>query len=97
MIDLSSYSSEAIEIEVDGKTYRGIRFITGTDEVQQEIHFGDLRQIDPKTHRPRDVGRMRRTARVILRELVEQWRAQETRQPRKVNPRAKLLRRRRRG
>jgi hypothetical protein len=94
-IDLSSYSSETIEIEVDGKIYRGIRFIAGTDRIRQEVHFGDLLQTDPKSHRPCDVGRMRRTARVILRDLVEQWKAQEARRPMKVTPQANPQRRRR--
>ena len=85
-LDLSVYSSEAIEIEVDGWLYRGLRFSTGAREVRQEVHFGDLRQADPKRHRPRDVARMRAIARVILRELVEQWRAQEAVRPRKVRP-----------
>ena len=93
-IDLCCYSSETIEIDVDGKTYRGMRFFTGTGEVRQEIHFGDLLQIDPKLHRPCDAGRMRRTARVILRDLVEQWQAREIRRPLKVKPRAKPQRRR---
>lgn len=85
-LDLSIYSSETIEIEIAGETHRGIRFITGTDELRQEVHFWDLRQIDPKPHRPRDVGRMRRMARVILRDLVEQWKEQESRRPVKVEP-----------
>jgi hypothetical protein len=93
-IDLSSYSSESIEIEVEGKTYHGIRFISGSDGVRQEVHFEDLRQIDPRPHRPRDVGRMRRMARVILRELVEQWKAQDSKRPVKVKPRPKPQRRR---
>lgn len=93
--DLSIYSSEKIEIEIDGETYRGIRFITGTDELRQEVHFWDLRQIDPKPHRPRDVGPMRRTARVILRDLVAQWKAQEARRPVKVEPPPTPQRRRR--
>jgi hypothetical protein len=94
-IDLSIYSSETIEIEIAGRKYRGVRFVTGTRAVRQEVHFEDLRQIDPKPHRPSEVGRMRRMARVILRELVEQWRAQEARRPVKVKPRA--LPKRRRG
>jgi len=96
-IDLSRYSSETIEVEVDGKTYRGIRFITGTYKLRQEVHFEDRRQIDPKPHRSRDVGRMRRIARVILRDLVEQWKAQEARRPVKVEPHATPRRRRREG
>jgi hypothetical protein len=95
-IDLSIYSSETIEIEIGGKTYRGVRFVTGTRAVRQEVHFEDLRQADPKPHRPSDVGRMRRMARVILRELVEQWQVQEARRPVKVKPRA-LPKRRRTG
>jgi hypothetical protein len=93
-LDLSCYSSEPIEIEIDGKTYHGIRFITGTDGCRQEVHFEDLRRIDPKLHRPRDGGRMRRMARVILRDLVEQWKAQEARRPVKVKPHAKPQRQR---
>jgi hypothetical protein len=77
-LDPSTYSSEPIEIEIDGHTYRGIRFVTGTDELRREVHFEDERQIDPKPHRPRDVSQMRTIARVILRDLVEQWRAQES-------------------
>jgi hypothetical protein len=95
--DLSTYSSETIEIEIDGETYRGIRFIIGTEELRQEVHFWDLRQIDPKPHRPRDVAPMRRTARVILRDLVEQWKVQEARRPVKVEPHATPQRRRRDG
>jgi hypothetical protein len=95
--DLSIYSSEKIEVEIDGETHRGMRFITGTDELRQEVHFWDLRQIDPKPHRPRDVGAMRRTARVILRDLVAQWKAQEARRPVKVEPHATPQRRRRGG
>ena len=92
--DLSTYSSEPVEVEIDGETHRGIRFITGIDELRQEVHFWDLRQIDPKPHRPRDVARMRRMARVILRDLVEQWKVQEARRPVKVQPRASQRRRR---
>ena len=95
--DLSTYSSDAIEIEIDGETHRGIRFITGTDELRQDVHFWHLRQLDPKPHRPRDVGRMRRRARVILRDLVVQWKEQEARRPVKVEPRATPQRRRRGG
>ncbi len=92
--DLSTYSSETVEIEIDGKTYRGIRFITGTDELRQEVRFWDLSKIDPRTHRPRDMGRMRRIARVILRDLVEQWKAQEASRPVKVEPHPTPQRRR---
>jgi hypothetical protein len=72
-IDLSRYSSEAVEVQVGGETYRGIRFVTGSRSLRQEVHFEDLRQLDPKSHAPRDVGRMRRIARVMLRDLVHQW------------------------
>ena len=82
--DLSVYSSESIEIELGGETFRGIRFVTGTEQLWQEVRFWDLRQIDPKPHRPRDVRRMRSIARVMLRDLVEQWQAQEVRRPVKV-------------
>jgi hypothetical protein len=94
-LDLSTYSSETIEIEIDGKTYSGIRFVTGTYKLRQEVYFEDERQIDPKPHRPRDVGRMRRIARVILRDLVEQWKAREARRPVKVKSHATPQRRRR--
>jgi len=50
-LDLSVYSSETVEIEMDGQIYRGIRFITGADELRHTVHFGGLRQIDPKPHR----------------------------------------------
>ena len=85
-IDLSVYSSESVETEVDGTTYRGIRFFKGTRDVRQEIHFEDLRQVDPKHHRTSDVRRMRAIARVILRELVEQRRAQGASRLVKVKP-----------
>jgi hypothetical protein len=93
-LDLSSYSSEPIEIEIGGTTYSGIRFVTGTGQVRQEVHFEDLWQIDPKLHRARAVAEMRRTARVILRDLVEQWKTRAARRPLKVGPRASSQRRR---
>lgn len=93
-IDLSVYSSETLEIEIRGTIYVGMRFFTGADPVRQEVHFLDLRQIDPRPHRGRDVAQMRRTARVILRDLVERWREQDVRRPVKVEPRAKRTRRR---
>jgi len=92
-LDLSIYSSETVEIEIDGETYRGIRFITGTQKLRQEVRFNDLQQLDPKRHSPRDVARMRRIARVILRDLVEQWKAQEARHPVRVEPRPNPKRR----
>src|SRR5262245_43982515 len=92
-LDLSVYSSEAVEIEMDGRTYRGIRFVIGTDELRQAVHFGDLREIDPKPHSPRDADTMQSMARVILRELVEQWKAQEARRPAKVQPASNARRR----
>ena len=97
-LDLSTYSSETIEIEIDGETHRGIWFvwfITGTDELRHEVRFWDLRQIDPKPHRPRERGRMRAMARVALRDLVEQWKAQQAKRPVKVESRATHRRRRR--
>jgi hypothetical protein len=78
-IDLSRYSSEAVEVEIDGEIYRGIRFVTGTRSLRQEVHFEDLRQVDPKSHAPGDVARMRRMARVMLRDLVQQARVQAAR------------------
>jgi hypothetical protein len=85
-IDLSRYSSEAVEVEIDGETYRGIRFVTGMRTLRQEIHFEDLRQIDPKAHAPRDLARMRRMARVMLRDLVQEWKSHGAR-PARATPR----------
>jgi hypothetical protein len=88
-IDLSSYSSEPIEIELDGRTWRGIRFFSGRAQVRQEVHFEDLLRVDPKAHARRDVAQMRLAARALLRGLVEAWREQERTRPVKVTPRAK--------
>jgi hypothetical protein len=88
-IDLSVYSSEPVEVEIDGQTYAGIRFYTGAGVVRQEVHFGDLSRADPRCHRAREVRQMRLVARAILRSLVAEWKAQAALRPVPVRPDAK--------
>jgi len=89
-------TSEGISIEVDGETYRGSRLVSGGgDELYyQEVRFLDFTQRDPMPHAERDSDIARSIARVILRDLIVQWKAQGRRKPVKVEPRKPSRRRR---
>ena len=82
-------TTEALEVEFEGETHRGQRVIlrVSDDEINQEIRYESLRQVDPDTYRLREADFMRSIAREILWRLVAQWKAGGTRRPKKVEPR----------
>jgi hypothetical protein len=53
---------------------------------RQEVRFERLRQQDPNRYEPGDEVLRLHMAKVILRDLVEQWKAQEVLKPVKVKP-----------
>ena len=87
--------TEPVEVGIGGQVYRGERIVTGEHDLRQEIRYEELRQRDPNNYDPGDEEFMRDIASVMLRDLVEQWRAQGTRKPVKVEPKARRRRRRR--
>ena len=68
--------TETIEVELDGEIHRGERIVTGVHELHQVVQFEALRKRDVNDYEPGDEAFMRAIAKVILRDLVEQWKAQ---------------------
>jgi len=73
--------TEDLEVEVDGETHHGLRAVRMLSDtgIQQEIRYESLREVDPEAYAPADADFMRAIAHIILRGLVEQWRAGEAR------------------
>ena len=63
---------EEIEIELEGRSYRGERSVTGEHELAQEVRFEARRVRDPNDYDPDDDDLMRDVAKKLLRDLVEQ-------------------------
>jgi len=76
---------EEIEIELDGRSYRGERSVSGEHELAQEVRFEASRVRDPNDYDAGDEDLMHDVARKILRDLVEQTLG---RGPLPVEPRA---------
>ena len=89
--------TEPIEVEIRGEVYHGMRIVTGEHDLRQEVRYEELRQRDPNDYTPGDALFMRDIARVILRDLVHQWKAQGAREPVKVRPKSSRRRRRTEG
>ena len=88
---------EPIEVGIGGEVHHGARIVTGEHDLQQEIRYEELFQRDPNDYGPDDEAFMRAIAMVMLRDLVEQWRAQGSRRPVKVEPKGRRRHRRREG
>jgi hypothetical protein len=76
-------TTEVLEVEVDAETHHGqraVRMLSDT-EIQQEIRYESLREVDPEAYAPADADFMRAIAHIILRGLVEQWKVRGTRRP----------------
>jgi hypothetical protein len=63
---------EKIRVDVNGRSYEGVRLIRRERPLRQEVQYLALRRADPLAYEVTDVAFMRDMARDLLRELVRE-------------------------
>lgn len=66
---------ETLRVELDGRTYEGVRFVTRARPLRQEVQYLTVRRADPASYDPTDGAFMRDMARDLLREIVREVRS----------------------
>jgi hypothetical protein len=86
--------TELLEVRIGRNVYRGERIVTGRHELRQELRYEHLRERDPNDYVVGDECFMRAIATLMMRDLVEQWKAQARRKPAKVERKGRRPRQR---
>lgn len=66
------WDRETLRVELDGRTYEGVRFASRARPLRQEVQYLTLRRTDPVSYDATDGAFMRDMARDLLRELVRE-------------------------
>jgi hypothetical protein len=68
----TGWDRETIRVELDGRTYEGVRFASRARPLRQEVQYLTLRRADPASYELTDRAFMRDMARDLLRQLVRE-------------------------